>query len=601
MRKLGRWSTLAGVFALVLGVASPAAADHTDPRTPLAPTDGATATGIVRGEGKWSHIANLPGGASNALTGGGTDLEFFTPMGSKDVFGAFGTLGQDNVGAVGQRIVRLTEGGRVAPSWVADHGSGHCETSNPSGTLGLQHDSQIAQQGKVTLLTDTTDATGRCHDPSGGGIEIVDVTKVASANSEPREVHLVRLAGFSHTHTVDSDRPWIIYNSSSDFSGRNWIDVLNVQSCFGSQTWSLNKRRGSCRPLVYRIPFQPEWTQQRDQNTGELEPGSAACHDITYREGRLYCAAVNATLILDVSGLTGKGGTVKGTPFPCAVTEGTRTGAKVTDCGAMEASRSERAAGWSFVGTFNHPGRDCGPPGTDIRNCNSNNQVRSDDGVSVSHEADPTHDARFMFVTDERGGGVVPPGSSCAPGIDNPYGNGGAHTFDISNPSSIHYTTTPTGEKSVYISDAVVPAETFCDIHVIEHVPDEQRLIVAYYTQGIKVVDYFVDAQGHLQFRETSSFTLPNANTWAAEDFKIVDNADGTRTYFLAADDIHRGIDIVSWTGRPNPIGAQAPATSSTTTQMNLGLIGFAFLLIPAAAAFGRRRKVEVPASLVTR
>jgi hypothetical protein len=196
-----------------------------------------------------------------------------------------------------------------------------------------------------------------------------------------------------------------------------------------------------------------------------------------------------------------------------------------------------------------------------------------------------------MFVTDERGGGVVPPGSSCSPGIDNPFGNGGAHAFDISDPSSIAYATTPAGQKAVYISDAVVPAETFCDIHVIEHVPGEQRFIAAYYTQGVKIVDYFVDADGHVQFRETSSFTLPNANTWVAEHFKIVDNPDGTRTYSIAADDIHRGIDVLRWTGRPNPIGTPAPAGSSSTATMNLGLLGLAVLLLPAAAAIGRRRR----------
>jgi hypothetical protein len=339
---------------------------------------------------------------------------------------------------------------------------------------------------------------------------------------------------------------------------------------------------------VYRIQFQPEWTQQRDQNTGQLEPGSAACHDITYADGRLYCAGINATLILDVTGIVGKSG-IRGTALPCPVIAGTRTGAQVTDCSAMGPTRTERATGWTFLGTFQHPGRDCGPPGTDVRTCNSNNQVRSDQGVSISHEADPTPGHRFMFVTDERGGGVVPPGSSCAPGIDNPFGNGGAHAFDISNPGNIKYATTPTGEKAVYISDAVVPAETFCDIHVIEQVPGEQRFIAAYYSQGVKIVDYFIDASGHVQFRETSSFTLPNANTWAAEDFKIVDNADGTRTYFIAADDIHRGIDVISWRGEPNPVGASAPPGSTGTALMNVGLLGAAALLLPAAAALGRR------------
>jgi hypothetical protein len=590
MRRLGFiWASVAVVL---LALAPAAAADHTNPRTPLAPTDGVAATGLVRGEGTWRHLANFPGGASNALTGGGTDLEFFTPAGSADLYGAFGTLGQDDVGSIGQRILQLTRAGAVAPRWVADHGSAHCETSNPSGTTGLQHDSQVGSLGKVRLLTDTTDATGRCHDPDGGGLEIVDVTGIASSGFEPREVHLVRHAGFSHTHTIDTKRPWIVYNSSSDFAGRPWVDVVDIRSCFGGDKWTLAKRRAACRPLVYRIAFQPEWTMQRDQNTGQLEPGSAACHDITFSDDRLYCAGINATLILDVSGLFGKGGRVNGSAFPCPVIAGTRTGAKVTDCSGMGADRPEQAAGWRFLGTFQHPGRDCGPPGTDVRNCNSNNQVRSDDGVAISHEADPTPDHRFMFVTDERGGGVVPPGSSCSPGIDNPFGNGGAHAFDISDPASIDYATTPTGQKAVYISDAVVPAGTFCDIHVIELVPGEQRFIAAYYTQGIKIVDYFVDAAGNVEYRERSSFTLPNANTWAAEDFKIVNNKDGTRTYFIAADDIHRGIDVVSWTGRPHKSGSVAASTTSGVATGNLGLLAVALVLLPAAAVLGRRRRM---------
>jgi hypothetical protein len=589
LRRLGSWPVIGSLVVLALTLAPTAAADHTNPRTPLAPTNGSATTGLVRGEGTWRHIANFPGGASNALTGGGTDLEFFSPSGSTDVYAAFGTLGQDEVGSIGQRILQLTQGGAVAPRWLADHGSARCEAS--TSTTGLQHDSQVGAVGKVRLLTDTTDADRRCHDPGGGGVEIIDVTGIADSRFEPREVHLVRHFGFSHTHTIDVKRPWIYYNSSSDFAGRPWIDVVDMRSCFGSEKWTLAKRRAACRPSVSRIQFQPEWTQQRDQNTGQLEPGSAACHDITFSDDRLYCAGINATLILDVSGLFGRGGRVNGTAFPCPVIDGTRTGAKVTDCGGMDPSRTERATGWTFLGTFNHPGRDCGTPGTDIRTCNSNNQVRSDDGVAISHEADPTPDHRFMFVTDERGGGVVPPGSSCSPGIDNPFGNGGAHAFDISTPSNIRYATGPDGRKAVYISDAVVPAETFCDIHVIELVPGEQRFIAAYYTQGVKIVDYFVDAQGHVQYHERSSFTLPNANTWAAEDFKIVDNADGTRTYFIAADDIHRGIDVLSWTGRPNPTGAQAPAASSTTGLMNVGLLGLAALLLPAAAAVGKRRR----------
>ena len=580
-------------LALAVGLTAlsvPAVADHTNPREQLAPTEGAVVDGISRGEGTWKHIANIPGAANPSLTGGGTDLEFFRAGGvKKRIYGSFGTLGQADAGAVGQRIIRLTDRkGRVRPQWVADHGSGQCTTDN-TGVTGLQHDTQVAKRRGVTLITDTTDAVGRCHDPEGGGIEIVDATKIAKKKWKPRESHLVRFAGFSHTNTVDGRRPWLVYNSSSEFGAtveRNWIDVMDIRSCFGKKSWSRKKRRAECRPRVSRIHLRDAWTQQRDQTTGELEPGSATCHDITYRNNRLYCAALNATLILDVRNLTTPRGRVKGRALPCTVEAGTLTKAKVTDCSATDESK-RRARGWRFLGTFQHPGRDCAV-GTDNRNCNSNNFVRSDEGVSVSHEADPTAGGRFMFVTDERGGGIVPPGSSCAPGIENPFGNGGAHAFDISNPGSIDYATTPDGAKAVYISDAVVPAETFCDIHVIEFIPGEQRFIAAYYTQGIKIVDYYVDGDGHLQFEERASFTLPNSNMWAAEQFKIRRNDNGTRTYFIAADDIHRGIDVMSWTGEPNPRGTPPPPREKPTA--DLGLLGTSLVVLGGAALYRRRR-----------
>ena len=582
--------TLALAASMATGV-GPATADHTDPREPLAPTEGVVQQGLTRGDGTWEHLANFPGLASPALTGGGTDLEFFSPKGTKDIWGAFGTLGQDDAGSIGQRIIRLTKDGEVNPTWVADHGSANCQTDNSSVT-GLQHDTQVGQRGRVTLLTDTTDALGRCHDKEGGGIEIVDVSSVTKAEPRPREVGLVRFAGFTHTNTIDHRYPWIVYNSSSDFGGttnRNWIDVMNMKSCFGKADWSLKKRRSNCRPEVTRIQFKDKWTQQRDSTTGELEPGSAACHDITFFKGRLYCAAPNATVILDVKNLVRPNGQVRGQSFPCTVTDGDLTGAKVTDCSAMEGDRPERAKGWRFLGKVNNPGRDCGPPGSDVRNCNSNNNVRSDEGVAVGHEADPSFDQKFMFVTDERGGGIVPPGSSCTPGIENPYGNGGAHAFDISDPSNIQYARTPEGEKAVYISDAVVPAETFCDIHVMERVPGEQRFVSAYYTQGIKIVDYFVDSQGRLEFREVASLTLPNANVWSAEAFRVRANDDGSKTYFIAVNDIHRGIDVIKWTGEPNPIGTPAPARSEMLS--NSGLAGASIVVIAAALLYRRRTR----------
>jgi hypothetical protein len=570
---------------MVLPLASVALADHTNPRTPLSPTSGIPpASAITRGAGTWTFIKNFQANP-------GTDLKFFTK--GKDIYASSGTLGQGEEAHVGQRIIRLTANGVVNPQWVADHGSANCLTENPVGTTGLQHDAAVTGYKNPKLLIDSTDATGRCHDGDGGGLEFVDISGIANPSFEPREVHLTHHAGFSHTVTVDATRPWIVYNSSSDFSGRPWIDVLNVRSCLTSDRWSLARKRDACRPVVHRIPFQDQWTQSLDVHTNSLNTGSAACHDITARPGRIYCAALNATLIFDVSNLTDGNGNVRGTPLTCTVRSGeSTTGAKVTDCSAAGVG-SPAAQGWTFLGTFNHPGRDCvfpHPTGSPVTNCNSNNFVRSDEGVSVSHESDPDQTGNFMFVTDERGGGVVAPGSSCEPGIENPYGNGGAHVFDISDPSSIQYALQPDGTKAVYISDAVVPAATFCDIHVMEAIPGEQRFVTAYYTQGTKIVDYHIDQNGRWTFDEVASYTPDGANTWVVQNFKTV--RQGTQvTYFFMASDIQRGIDIFSWTGPAGPAVGTVSTSTSSAQVGNLALGAMAGILLPAAARYGRRRK----------
>jgi hypothetical protein len=582
MRRSPALLTLA-LALITFPLASTAWADHTNPRTPLSPiTSISPDPAITRGAGTWTFIKNFQANP-------GTDLRFFTR--GNDIYASSGTLGQGLEAHVGQRIIRLTVNGVVNPQWAADHGSAACLTENPAGTTGLQHDAAVTGYNNPKLLIDTTDATGRCHDGTGGGLELIDISRIHQASFEPREIHLIRHAGTSHTVTVDATRPWIVYNSSSDFAGRPWIDVLNVRSCFTPDNLALDLKRDACRPVVHRIPFQDQWTQSLDIHTGTLNTGSAACHDITARPGRLYCAALNATLIIDVSNLTNSRGNVRGTPLSCTIADGESTGAKVTDCSGV-GSGAPSAQGWVFRGTFNHPGRDCvspHPEGAPVTTCNSNNFVRSDEGVSVSHEADPDQTGKFMFVTDERGGGVVAPGSSCEPGIDNPYGNGGAHVFDITNPSSIKYALQPDGSKAVYISDAVVPAATFCDIHVMEPIPGEQRFVTAYYSQGTKIVDYRIDLNGRWTFNEIASYTPKGANTWAVQQFKSV-RQGSTITYYFLASDIQRGIDIFSWTGPAGPrVGTITPKQASVPVG-NMALGAMAALLLPVAARFGRRR-----------
>jgi hypothetical protein len=260
----------------------------------------------------------------------------------------------------------------------------------------------------------------------------------------------------------------------------------------------------------------------------------------------------------------------------------------VTNCDSAFVPPVPQLARWKFLGTFNHPGRSDGTGGTQG---NTNVEVPSDEGVSVAHEADPSPNHRWLFVTDERGGGVVPPGASCAPGIDNPIGNGGISVFDIGNPAKIQYAKTAGGEKAIWISDAQIPAPSFCTVHVIERLPGEQRFSVAYYTQGTKILDYFID-NGRLSFQETASLILPNANTWAATAFKITKNPDGTVTYFFLASDINRGVDVLSWTGPGHAqVAAERVSAAGVVGAGDVGLALLALIGLPAAARYGRVRR----------
>ena len=643
-------------FALVAAFAPPAGADHSDPNselTPIVPLTGAGA--LTSGAGTWTHIANFGGGSVT-----GTDLEFFHRDGV--MYASGGQLGQMEGVSVGQRMLKLVDadGNADNPEWVADHGSASCpDGSNISSTTGLQHDTQTTPRAvnlldnspkpDAELVIDNVDALGRCHDAAGGGLELIDVSGLGEDGFEPREIHLTRHNGYSHTHTVDATRPWIVYNSTSDFGtdpdaenplgiGKSWLDILDIRTCLNHGTKTLEQKRADCRPKVYRLPFQYDWSSQEKENGTKRQP--SACHDITARPGKIYCAGLNATIAFDVSGLTDAqgptvplatdaAGDIKGTPLPCTVVPAVPaantdpTAAMVTDCAlgdpndavksieAWNEAGKPQATGWKYLGHFNHVGRECNAP-NGASTCNTNLVTPADEGVAVSHESDPSPGGRYLFVTDERGGGIVPPGATCInESIDNPYGNGGLHVFDMlkkDDKGRFTYAEAQDGGKAVYVSDAVLPTATFCTIHVIEQIPDEQRIVAAWYSQGVKVVDYEMDAEGKFKFTEVASYTLLPNDIWTAEVYKVEDAGDGNRTYYFLSNDVKRGMDVFKWTGPRGP-ALQSEALTTTprtdddddddsggparptipTTGADLTILALALVLLPLAVVVRRR------------
>ncbi|HET6771241.1 MAG TPA: hypothetical protein VFH75_06355 [Actinomycetota bacterium] len=610
---LGLILTLTGGLVTVFG--GVVGADHKAPPGPhAANTETSGHVGQTFGTGTWTHISNFPANP-------GSDFALFRR--NRELYASSGTLGQGDTQFVGQRITQLTtnQGTVVNPTWIADHASASC-TLGSTGVTGLQHDAAAAGAFRTTsrptsipgvqaldtqLIIDTTDATGRCHDAANGGLELVDITNVAL----PKEIHLTRHTGTSHTVTVDATRPYIVYNSNASFgviasatapgSDQNWIDVLDVRPCLNLGNATLAAKRTACRPKVYRINFEHAWTRQRNfyNGGGAIDPlGAGSCHDITAIGTRLYCAALRATIILDVANITDANGNIRGTQLNCPVIDNA-TAADVTDCGGVNAiPNADAVQGVQFLGTRHHAGLDCTmPPAPRNMQCNSNLIVPVDQDIAIAHEADPTHDEKVMFVTDERGGGALPPGASCTPDGPTDFSNGGMHAFDISGPldpdGDFPYMLTPSGAKAVFIGAVRVPAPDFCTIHMIEHAHNEQRLFVAYYSQGVKVVDYFFHPNNRISFRETASFVLPNANTWVAHPFKTVDNGDGTKTYTIFASDIERGIDVYTYRNTPNPIGAPPPAEATATIQAGNAGAGLLVLAaaLPAASLLRRRRR----------
>ncbi|MFN2468683.1 MAG: hypothetical protein ABR521_11205, partial [Gaiellaceae bacterium] len=200
------------------------------------------------------------------------------------------------------------------------------------------------------------------------------------------------------------------------------------------------------------------------------------------------------------------------------------------------------------------------------------------DDIQISHEAEETHSGNFLLATDERGGGVVPPGAGCvtSPG-DNVAGNGGIHAYRsaqllLASPSGPDaqakdlawqsYASKPGGGKAVYrVPVRTQPQPNLCTSHVFHQIPGQNRIFMGWYSQGTQVIDYVEHPNGTFEFREAGWFIPANANTWTSAIFKLKQNPNGTFTYWGATGDFNLGtagrsaVDIYSVT-LPPPAGA---------------------------------------------
>jgi hypothetical protein len=576
--------------------------------------------------GAWHRVATIATGNPH------TDLDFFTQRG--EIYAAVGTLAVGANGG-GQTIVKLTQDGQVVedplsagkPHFVSAHGSAAC-FSEPTQALGLQHDVEATPKGNAILnttwpfavrkdaqlLIDATDNPGRCHDHGPlaslvgapqGGLEIIDITDI----NNPVEIGLVSHIGEAHTVNVDPKRPWIAYAVTSDavgvekmpdgsFKRRNEVhgsdqndldgfEVVDLSSCMNFPMGTdLLEKRARCRPKVYRYRYPTA-----EMALGHtLQTGANAifgCHELeVYPNDRLTCGSGNAAMYFDMSGAFDRNGKPRGTPLPCRVRDSTstapfRTGAKVTDCVVGEGNQDLSVPGWlamnprpsingvRWIGSAHHMGRGAGGTIT---------TYDATQDIDFDHELELSASRRFLIATDERGGGVSPPGAACTTSddfpTDNPQGNGGVHFYrvdrlDTTLPSSAAeaweaYARTPSGEKAIHRAPIwTQPQGTLCTAHVFHQIPGQNRIFMGWYSQGTQVIDFVEHRNGTVSFIQRGRFIPSNANEWVSAVFKVRRNSNGTYTYWGATGDFNLAaagrsvIDIfrVTLPAPPEPLG----------------------------------------------
>jgi len=499
-----------------------------------------------------------------------------------------------------------------------------------------------AVKADTQLLVDATDASGRCHDNGTfgqaaprGGLEFIDVsnpdqTKDGSL-SRPKEIVMTNHIGESHTVNIDPKRPHIAFSVTSDSisvdgngrranepggtsTGLDGFEVVDFRSCLETPLGTLPRgatvaeKRELCRPRVFRYRY-PSVSMAIGHT---LKSSIFACHEVEiYANDLLTCGGGAAAMIFDLKQAFDDRGTPtdftddvpRGTPLPCRVRNSTSTAAfqttaKVVDCVSGEVNGQTQSLtvrdypqgdrsleGVRFLGNMTHAGR----AGT--------GQVApfsADQDIDFDHELEFTESGRFLLATDERGGGILPPGATCAQGNPNPQGNGGLHAYRFDRlrdplregvatraDAERQYAQTPIGTKAIYRAPIRTAAEeTECTSHVFQQVPGQNRIFMGWYSQGTQVVDFTENADGTIEFREAGFFIPPNANQWVSHVYRVQENADGTFTYHGTAGDfaLSNGRNAVEFykvtlPAPPRPSGTAngaefgtSPATTGTTT-----------------------------------
>ena len=196
-----------------------------------------------------------------------------------------------------------------------------------------------------------------------------------------------------------------------------------------------------------------------------------------------------------------------------------------------------------------------------------------------------------LIVTDERAGAAA---SAECPG-------GGLHLYDITGAKE----KSPEKIGTWFIPAATVQDGATCTSHVLRIYPDQQLATIAWYAQGVRVLDLSglatysgsptdVGIGDGVGITEVGHYVLPDSDTWSFKTNKIAD--DGS--FFGYGNDLVRGFDVYRFTGEtignvPALLPVDLAATSGSSiggTAVGGGLALVAPMLLLGAVARRRAR-----------
>ena len=184
-----------------------------------------------------------------------------------------------------------------------------------------------------------------------------------------------------------------------------------------------------------------------------------------------------------------------------------------------------------------------------------------DPTVNLSHGADPIvlkradgSDRELLLVSDEQAGAAA--GTNC-PG-------GGVHVYDITGPLE-----NAPKKLGIWFIGETGPSTATCTAHVFKMHSEQGLFTIAWYDQGVRVVDvsgladlptpavpFVASGNSNDAIKEIGRYTFDDANTWSFKTQRIA--ADGSFIGF--GNDLGRGLDVYRFNG----LGRTVPVLEPT-------------------------------------